>query len=282
MKFVNPLDHERFNIFRSEDGSILGPFNPPNYGFPDSTNHADCFEIASLLTSVLEAKSRYRMLSLGASPGEWAIRAERAFAKVRPGGDFMTVNVEADPEHIRIMGDYFRINNVNLSQNIMVYAAVDREDGWSYLPVVHSNNWGAGVARTSSDGGESGANISLPENQRMGALSGLNTDFVQYRGVMAMSLKALLDRIGLTDFLHCDIQGLEGVVFKSQEGVISRFVRVCCISIHSSEIEKSLLKYFKSLGWYLIGNISGVYIQGPNGEECHKDGVIVVRNPGLA
>jgi hypothetical protein len=64
----------------------------------------------------------------------------------------MTVNVEADPVHVRMMLDFFEHHKVSQANNIAVYAAVGARDGWASLPIVEQNNWGAGVVSFSEQG----------------------------------------------------------------------------------------------------------------------------------
>ena len=53
----------------------------------------EAVEQGSLLLSVETAGDAYRMVSLGAAPGEWAIKAERAYRWRRPAGSFRAVCV---------------------------------------------------------------------------------------------------------------------------------------------------------------------------------------------
>ena len=117
------------------------------------------------------------MLALGSSPGEWAIRAERAYGEISPGGDYLSVNFEADPVHCRIMEDYFANNEADTEKNIIVYGAVAAIDGWASMPIVHQNNWGAGIAALSTDKGAKG---DLPEHERVSQLAGLGTAELKY------------------------------------------------------------------------------------------------------
>jgi hypothetical protein len=67
--------HSVIDGFREADSTILGPWIYENLGHVTLENPADYCEVDFLLRSVVAAGSRFRMLALGASPGEWAIRA---------------------------------------------------------------------------------------------------------------------------------------------------------------------------------------------------------------
>ncbi|GJE65764.1 hypothetical protein LNAOJCKE_2977 [Methylorubrum aminovorans] len=266
--------------FTDEFGNVLGRMTPESLSVVSSDNPADYVEVDFLLRSVLACGGRYRMISLGASPGEWTIRADRACAKRWPDCDYLSLSVEADPVHLRIMYDYFINNSVDEKRNVMVYGAVGPKDGFSYLPIVAQNNWGAGVVAFSDEKAGS-ANIDVPEHKKVGHLSDTNRTELTYRCVMTFGLDSLIERVGLTDFLHVDIQHNEIDVLPPHIEMLGRSVKVCCISVHSSEITKQLKAAFDNGEWRLARDIPGHFIQGPHGEENHKDGVLIFINNSL-
>jgi hypothetical protein len=204
------------------------------------------------------------MLALGAAPGEWAIRAERAFRKTCPDGDYMSVNVEADPVHVRMIFDFFEHHKVSQAKNIVIYAAVGERDGWASLPIVDPNNWGAGVVSFSERG------IADPA-----------VDDV--RGVMCLGLPTLLKMmVGTIDYLHCDIQGAEEDIFPPHMPLLAEHVKVCCISVHGSKAERRLKEAFAYGDWTLSRDIAGDYRMGPDGEGTYKDGILIYTNRAMS
>ncbi len=266
---------DKFQLYREADGSLLGPFIFPEWGFPDPANAAEQVELSSLFGAIEAAGDRFRMLSLGAAPGEWAIRAERAYRKQHPTGDYATINVEADLTHVLMIEDFLTKHNCDLSRNTILFASVTPIDGWSFFPIIDKNDWGAGVVSFSKDFSDLDEKVVQSENSKNGRQNG-------FKAVMAISLDRLLGMTGVVDFLHCDIQGAEGDIFPPGMDTLSASVKVCCISIHATAINTSLKAVFAAAGWTLETEVPGHFVEGPNGEECHKDGVLLLKNPRFA
>jgi hypothetical protein len=266
--------------FRVNDGSFVGPLVPDAYGFPRTDSLADMAENAYLVRSIKESKGRYRLLSLGAAPGEWAIRAERVYRKVHGDGDYLSINVESDLGHVQIIDQFFKNNNVSLRKNIILYAAIANINGWAYMPVTDpATNWGCGVVAVSGEPAKLDANIVMSDSAKMSTAAGIAGQPIQFCGVMAVELEWLFTLTGKIDFLHADIQGGEGVIFHSKLDALKRYVRRLCISVHGQKIEASLLTLFGNAGWRLEEQISGVYVQSGEFEDSHQDGLLIWFNP---
>lgn len=263
--------------FSRPDGTVLGPFNPPHFGFVQPDDAPLRAEVGFLLRSIIDAGDRFRFLVLGSAPGEWAVRAQRAYQLCHPQGDFMSINIEGDLGHIEMMRQFFEDNNGDTKRNAIIFGAVAQQNGWAYFPIINSAiDWGAGIASISTEMGALESNISMTDraiNDR------INTNYgkpLQFRTVMALSLEFLLSTIGEVDYVHCDIQGSEIDVFPAQMKPMNEFVRCCCIATHGANVELSLLEVFEKEGWMLEARIPGHF-----GDTGGHDGAFVWTNPRL-
>jgi capsular polysaccharide biosynthesis protein len=267
---------------REPDGSLAGPFIPEAYGFPRADNEADLAESAYLVLSIKESTGRFRLISLGAAPGEWAIRAERLYAKVHGGDDYLSVSVEADLGHIEIMQQFFTNNKIDRRKNVILYAAIADINGWAYMPVINpTQNWGCGTVAVSDDPTQLDGNIRMSATAKQSTEAVQQGQPIEYCAVMAISLDWLLGVTGIVDYLQCDIQGAEGTIFNTHIGALGSKVRRCCISIHGQRIEDKLMDLFGANGWILEAKVPGRYVQDGEFEDSHGDGVLIWRNPHL-
>jgi hypothetical protein len=86
---------------------------------------------------------------------------------------------------------------------------------------------------------------------------------------------------GTIDYLHCDIQGAEEDIFPPHMTLVAERVKVCCISVHGSKVEKRLKEAFANDDWTLRRDIPGDYRMGPDGEGTYLDGILIFTNNAL-
>ena len=273
----NLSDAQVIDRFRSADGSILGPMTcyGDHANIPPA-NKETLTEIAYLLRSVLECEGRrFRLLSLGAAPGDWAARAQRAYEKAFGRGDYMSVCVEADLNKIRMMEHFFKTMAIDQGRNIIVYAAVAPKPGWAHFPIAGDNDWGCYIVGLTGDDGSLEHKINVPAGN---VAAGAGKD-IQSRGVMAMTLAQLLAQTGPVDYLHSDVQGTEADIFPADIEAVERSAKYCCISTHARKIDATLPQFFEGRGWHIKAHLPAHCVDGPHGEECHGDGILIVRNP---
>jgi FkbM family methyltransferase len=267
-----------FAEFRDpQRGDAFGPFDPPQFGFLDPAPDTTA-ELASLLSSVRTAGQRYRMLSLGAAPGEWAVKAERAYRKRFPNGDYMSFNLEADPDHVEMTRQFFLNNHADLERNLIIAAVVAERNGWAYFPVINSEtDWGAGIAALSDRPDDLDAKVEMTDIARQDRIHANGGKPLEFRTVRAFSLRSVLDYAGDVDFLHSDIQGAEGSVLMADMAAISERVRICCIATHGTNIEKALVDAFAQHGWSSDCGFPCVM----QGDRVMRDGTFVWSNPRM-
>ena len=282
MDFSRATMDALFNEFR---GGVdpFGPFIPPHFGAYNVAADDEVAELASLLYSVRSAGPRYRSVSLGCAPGEWALRAERAYRKRFPGGDFKSFNLEGDLDHFELTKKFLADNQANVADNAVFYKVIAERDGWAYFPIINSDlDWGAGVAALSDSADDLDSKISMSEMAKADRIGANGGKPLAFRTVPAVSLATLLDETGPVDFLHSDIQGAEADVFPAQMEAMDRSVRVCCIGTHGTALQTKLLVAFAEHGWTVECSYScAVQGVGPD-ERCLKDGVFVWSNPRQA
>jgi FkbM family methyltransferase len=256
---------------------VFGPFIPSHFGVLDPAPDTVA-ELASLLWSVRTAGRRYRMISLGAAPGEWAVRAERSYRKLFPDGDYMSFNCEADPDHVEMTTKFFIDNHADTERNQLIHAVIAEKDGWAYFPVINSEiDWGAGIAALSDSRDDLDAKIDMTEIARRDRIAANGGKPLKFRTVRAVSLGTLLDRAGDVDFIHSDIQGSEQAVFSANIQAMNERVRICCIGTHGPGIEDALREVFAEHRW----NCDCAFACGMQGDRLTRDGVLVWSNPRL-
>ena len=265
-----------FAEFRDPNkGDVFSHLDHPNFGGVDPSEDTMA-EFSSLVYAVHTAGERFRMISLGAAPGEWPLRAERAFRKKYPNGDFKTFCIEGDLDHFEMMRDFFHKNGASLTDNISLNAVIAKKDGWAYFPIINPDlDWGAGMAALSDSKDDLDAKIDMDErsrNDRIGANGGKPLEF---RTVEALSLATVLDRAGTVDYVHSDIQGAEMEVFPAEMDVLTKAARICCIGTHAASIEEALLDEFDAHGWRLECAFPCKY----ENDMVMRDGVHVWSNP---
>jgi FkbM family methyltransferase len=255
----------------------FGPFDPPQFGILDSAPDTTA-EMASLLWSVRTAGQRYRLISLGAAPGEWALRAERAYRKRYPNGDYISFNLEADPDHAEMTRQFLTNNHADLESNLIISAVVAEKNGWAYFPVINSEaDWGAGIAALSDRPDDLDDKVEMTEIARQDRIHANGGKPLEFRTVRAFSLRSVLDHAGEVDFLHSDIQGSEGAVLTADMAAISERVRICCIATHGTEIEEALLDAFAQHGWSFDCGFPCVM----HNDRVMRDGTFVWSNPRM-
>jgi hypothetical protein len=242
---VFPFNRQKFDDIFSEFGDVLEG-DPKGIDPSDDTTS----EVAYLAYAVKTAGSRFRLLSLGAAPGEWAWRAEMLHRKLFPSGDYRSINMEGDLAHVAMIREFFTKHGANTSTNIVRYAVVSEKDGWAYFPITNpERDWGAGTAAWSDRPDDLDQHMTITEEGRQHRIAANDGKPLEFRTVQAISLTTLLQDIGRVDYIHCDIQRSEIEVFPGNMDAMNDFVRFSCIATHSPEIEKGLAASFAQHGW---------------------------------
>ena len=243
------FDRVKFDLILAEFDEVLRN-DPKGIDPADDTMS----EVAYLCIAVKNARDKFRFLSLGAAPGEWALRAERVYRKLHPSGDYQSLNIEGDIGHVNMTTDFWRKNGANLEQNILRYSVVAAKDGWAYFPLINSEkDWGAGMAAWSERSDDLDSHITIDDRARGDRIAANGGKPLEFAKVKAFGLSTLLEELDRTDFIHCDIQGHELEVFSQNMTKMSALVGLVCVATHSTAIEIEMTNCFHSNGWDLGG-----------------------------
>jgi FkbM family methyltransferase len=278
---IGPEQERLFDRFR-RSGTTLDPLDPPNFGTWNDDAPDELAELASLLHAADQASDRFCMVALGAAPGEWAVRAERAYRLGHPTGTFRSINLEGDLDHVAMTTDFMTRNGASMADNEVRYQVVASRDGFAYFPIINPDvDWGAGLAAVAETAEALDDNITMSETAKLDRISANDGKPLEFRTVPAVSLTTLLGESGEVDFLHCDIQGAESDVFPGHMAAMSAKVRICCIATHGREIERVLIEAFAQAGWTTEGAYPAYCIGEGEAERVLKDGVFLWSNPHL-
>jgi hypothetical protein len=270
------------NIFSSfsNDESIFGPIIGHPFGGFDRHAPEERAELASLLSAVQDAGDRFCMVSLGAAPGEWPIKAERAYKRVRSDGAFQSFSLEGDLDHFEMTKNLLALNGVDIANSRVFYQVIADRDGWAYFPIINPEvDWGAGIAAISDRSDDLDGKIAISTIAKEDRIAANFGKPLEFRTVEAVSLETLFGTTGAVDYLHCDIQGAESDVFPGHMDAMTRNVRVACVATHGRQIEQALINAFDEAGWVSECAFPCKAEGEGETERVFKDGVFVWSNP---
>ncbi len=212
------------------------------------------------LQSVLEAHGRFVVVELGAGWAPWLVSGAKAAKRVGLH-DLLLIGVEGSVGHIAFMRQHMLDNGIDPARHRVVHGVVGTNDGLARFPRLAQpkDNYGAEADYSCvSDGAE-------------------------MEEVPSISLPTLLADVPRVDILHCDIQGMEGEVFRAAQTTLDERVARVVVGTHSRSLEGELQAQFSARGWLLEADAACQYIQVPGGElVLSLDGTQVWRNPRLA
>lgn len=247
----------------------LIPFDGLVEGFPEpvGSTQGETAEWIGTLRAVLEAKSSFRMLELGAGYGPWM--AITYAASVQRGiADIKVYGVEGDANHVTFMRANMVDNRIDDDHFVVFHAAVGATDGSTYWAVETDSSEVYG-ARPIAESGD---------------------DYLGNKGREVLSIKliginVLLENEQYWDLVHIDIQGHEIEVCRAGIAQMCRRVRRVVVGTHSRAIDGAIFDLFYSNGWILENEKPTIYKWNeafPTLEAMTTvDGVQVWRNPNL-
>lgn len=271
----------QFDAYRG-GSTALDLLDPPQFGAHNEGALDEMAEVAALLHSLDRAGPHYRMVSLGAAPGEWAVKAERGYRMRHPHGGFRSWSLEGDLDHVEMTKDFMRRNGADMAHHHIAYQVIAERDGWAYFPIINPDlDWGAGMAALADDPAALDSHITMSDAAKADRIGANGGKPLEFRTVPAVSLATLLAETGEVDFLHSDIQGAEKTVFPPQMEALNKAVRICCIGTHGKEIERTLVDAFAGNGWRAECGYTCHSEGKGESERVLKDGVFVWTNPRL-
>lgn len=233
------------------------------------------FEWISLLSAVKDATGRFTMIELGAGWGRWLGRAAAAIRKTTRY-PFLLVGVEAEPTHFLWMKKFLRDNGIDPNRHWLLKAAVSDKPGWVTFLIGNPDKWyGQSVL---------GDQAPIPPSIWSRLLNCIwprkQSNAVEARTVRAITLNAVLRRVGLVDLVDADIQGSEASVFEAAADLLNAQVKAVHIGTHSEEQETRLRALFSRLDWVCRYDFACMKEQEtPFGRITFGDGVQAWTNP---
>lgn len=219
--------------------NFLGQKTDPGFGFPSSAAglnfypeiNDEVFEWIAVLEAVLEARTNFTMLELGAGYGRWLVAAVCALRQKHPNVPFKLVAIEPEPAHFCFLRQHFTDNAIDPDNHTLIQAAVNDTGEPVHFIAGHSTEWyGQAI---------------VPQGYTQ-------TGYPQARTIQtpAVKLVNLLNSHEYIDLLDADIQGAEVPVITSSMQALTKTTRRAYISTHSADIHSTLAQAFHDAGWH--------------------------------
>jgi len=246
------------------------------------------YDWLGLFESVLDGRSAYVIVELGAGYGRWiALAANLCHAVGRPLG--LLIACEAEPTHFRWLLTHLRDNGVDPARHRMINAAVARQRGTAPFYVGAATEWyGQSIAQNVIDSGR------WPRRGLTGwldRLRGASKPMAEAKMVDTVGLADILtDDVPTVDLMLVDIQGSEFDVFEPAMHLVDAKVRRVHVAIHSTNTEaaagrdlgKMVSDLFQRHGWTSLVRVEPGEIRGIYGHPARfNDGVQNWKNPRL-
>ena len=234
--------------------------------------HADTLEWLGTLRAVLDARTEFNMIELGAGWAPWCtigyIAAERKGLKPH------VTAVEGDAGHVEFIHDSFKVNGQAQWCCKVLHGIVGAVDGQASFPRVKdgSRAYGGSARYDSKDHDEHFEQFMSTEAAHVAELDVLP----------CYSLTTLLRDYSRVDLIHCDVQGAEFDVFAAGMDVVSQKVSRVVIGTHSFDLDRRLVKLFSDAGWTCEGLDAVTMVGSGDNSRIECDGTQVWRNDRLA
>lgn len=258
------------------------------------------FEAVNWVEAAREARDYYVMLSLGACYGNQAVGAYKALQKINPMPAKL-VCVEGDPENVAWINRHFRDNGIDPADHWILESALGADNKPILFPVgspgsgaqnCFSSNCAEGrmaVAEAVTKDGRFDAmlyNLLLNNatGMRIKLAHGSDYDFdAELKFVSSVTLADVLRPFDRIDYVECDIQQSETIVFPPAIDVLSRKVRRVHLGTHGSDVHRQMVEMFVGNGWDIVFEYApNSSFETPWGGFKTNDGVLTVLNPRLA
>jgi hypothetical protein len=248
-----------------------------DYPFPYNF-HASALEWSGALRSVLDAKSEYVAVELGAGWAPWLISMAFA-ARSRGIWKFRLVGVEASKAHCEFARTHFLDNGFDPDAHTLLHGIAGPKDGYGHFPVL--------ADPTLDYGSPAQFPIELGFKQkwknRIKWVLGRPISPVSQgmERIRCYSLPTLLAPFAQVDLLHIDIQGGERELIPAARRVVRQKVRWLVIGTHGRDIEQALHDELQDGPWELETE-ENCHVSLEGGQlVLHRDGCQVWRNRRL-
>ncbi|CDX11126.1 Methyltransferase, FkbM family domain protein (fragment) [Mesorhizobium sp. ORS 3324] len=237
-----PEEGKIIDYFGVRTSAYLHPWASHMSGFvhdsppiPDDQLRAEAIEYFATLDALERAPSNsFTMAEFGASYAPWACFSA-VLAKRSARKKICITAVEASKYLFGLIEGHLAENGIsrNSADIRLINGAVATEKCTLYFPK---------VASAAENGGRIENGVT-------------NVDYlgriIEHEEVIGYPVSDLLPE-GITDFIHIDIQGLEGAVLSSAIDILNEKVRCIFVGTHSRKIEGELLELFHTNAWALM------------------------------
>lgn len=191
-----------------------------------------------LLQSVIAAKEKFTISTIGAGWGRWI--SAGAFAAKHLSKDYFLIGVEAEPGHFHWMEEHMKDNSIDPTKYRLISAAATDHCGSCWFYVGKSASWYGQSMVTD-------VVVVSPLKKSVGSTMLYNNETIQW--IACVDLKEVVKGPDLVNYMMLDIQGMEELFLIKYPEILSETVKMVNIGTHGTSIEKNLRKYFSDLGW---------------------------------
>lgn len=164
--------------------------------------------------------------------------------------------------HVAQMKEHLSDNGINPDDHRILHGAVSDVDGEAYYRPMAETNFGHRVLQRDSE-----------------ALSDRDDTAVR---VPCWTLESLLENQSRVSFIHCDIQGEEGRVFRPSINLVKRKVERLLISTHSRSIHRDLRRRFRTARLEIVYDFPvRSRVRTEFGDVQFLDGLLCIINPSM-
>ena len=213
---------------------------------PDDGFHAEAIEYVSLLDALARAErsGRFCSVEIGTGWGPWlgmagVLACRRNFEEIE------LIGVEADEGRFELLRRHLAANGLRPVEETNAEAMTNRV----FTRLFRGAIW-------THDGSVWFPKANLADMGTAAVVEKALTDYrgipVDYLEVSCLTLETLLEGIGIVDFVHIDVQGVEFNLLSDQIDWVEANVRACMIATHSRTIEGALIELLIPRGWKLF------------------------------
>lgn len=296
--FLGVLTDASFRTIWGVDPEQTG--GPTTTSLPRTAGGEGWFEAVNWVEAAREARERYVMVTLGACYGNQAVGAWKAVQLLNPM-PCKLVAVEGDAENIAWTRKHFQDNGIDPDEHWIIEAALSASNEPVLFPVGSPGSGAQNCVNTNSPEMRMNIAESVTRSGQIDAMlysillknsTGMKIDLVpdsdhdfkaELRYVSAITLKDVLGPFDRVDYVECDIQQSEAIVFPPAMEDVTRKVRRVHMGTHGRDVHAEMQAMFEYWGWDIVFSYRpNDRFQTPWGEFTTNDGVLTALNPRLA
>ena len=264
---------------------------------PSPSDGESFFEWYSTYQSILSARERYTMVSLGAHYGGPLVNAAYLLKAVRPM-PFKLIGVEGDPHMCETVRQHFAENGIPMADHCLINAAVSGDNRPKLFPTTEIRT-GSNHALHDPIRRERICNGIIEAGRADHVLRSIMRDMTlatevtlplseeesvqcELEIVSAVTVSDVVAPHDVIDYLEIDIQWSEYFALPPALDLLDQKVRWIHLGTHGSDIHAIMVKLFDFHGWDILVDLTpNTEFIAPSGMFRTMDGVLSLRNPRL-